>query len=680
MADMGSTPPGFVEDPVEAFAEAGESNGLRQTADPSYSTSASTPEETRDRGSKDSVEVIVVTESKGGLEDVVGLPPLEDFTRDVSGGSKDKGRARPPSKSAWEGRPQSANSGFVTKTISSAAGATWDVENHLPRLASKRRMSKDVKRAQEIEVRAASKVSTVSSVTSETRWAFVVLGKFAINIMQKYSLPLIFGVVLALVWSNVDSHSYHEVIDTPLWEGANFDGHDLTLHFLVNDIFMCFFFGLAIKEVTEALLPGGSLNPISRAVNPLMATLGGVVGPAGLFMVFIVILHAVGMFDDQMCMKVKAVRRLGGGGGGAAVTMVSEECVLGDLLKGWGVPTATDISLAWMFALQVFGPGHPAINFMLLLAIVDDAIGMVIIAAYYGDPANPVKPAFLSLVVAASILTYVFRRLSDVPYWGHVFKSWLVYVFICGPISWYGLIKAHVHPALALVFVVPLMPASHALEVDDPNERNLGRCNLAPEAEKAAQAAGGLEKVPEDAEHSMQVAPPRAASGYSGHGSGSPGRLGSERSLTDRLKDIGSNLMLIHEDEAPLHVFEEQIKLPVDLGMFFFGLANAGVSMGSVGGMTIAVYAALLVGKTFGIVFFSLVAVKAGYGLPTGMYVGDLVAMAAIAGVGLTVALFVSNEAFVDPDLRGQAKMGALFSVTCGGFGWAFRKLLVKQP
>ena len=27
------------------------------------------------------------------------------------------------------------------------------------------------------------------------------------------------------------------------------------MHFLVNDIFMCFFFGLAIKEVTEALLP-----------------------------------------------------------------------------------------------------------------------------------------------------------------------------------------------------------------------------------------------------------------------------------------------------------------------------------------------------------------------------------------------------------------------------------------
>lgn len=79
----------------------------------------------------------------------------------------------------------------------------------------------------------------------------------------------------------------------------------VSMHFLVNDIFMCFFFGLAIKEVTEALpsrrapknfgrflfgalpcealLPGGSLSPIRRATNPLMATLGGVVGPVAAY-------------------------------------------------------------------------------------------------------------------------------------------------------------------------------------------------------------------------------------------------------------------------------------------------------------------------------------------------------------------------------------------------------------
>ena len=45
-----------------------------------------------------------------------------------------------------------------------------------------------------------------------------------------------------------------------------------------------------------------------------------------------------------------------------------------------------------MVALAAFGHGHPAIDYLLLLAVADDGIGMVIIAAFYGDPANPVQP------------------------------------------------------------------------------------------------------------------------------------------------------------------------------------------------------------------------------------------------------------------------------------------------
>ena len=42
---------------------------------------------------------------------------------------------------------------------------------------------------------------------------------------------------------------------------------------------MVLFFGIAAKEIAEACLPGGSLNPPKKAINPLFATLGGVVGP-----------------------------------------------------------------------------------------------------------------------------------------------------------------------------------------------------------------------------------------------------------------------------------------------------------------------------------------------------------------------------------------------------------------
>ena len=43
----------------------------------------------------------------------------------------------------------------------------------------------------------------------------------------------------------------------------------------------------------------------------------------------------------------------------------------------WGVVTATDIPIAWMVARVVFGDGHPAIDYLLLLAVADDALGLV---------------------------------------------------------------------------------------------------------------------------------------------------------------------------------------------------------------------------------------------------------------------------------------------------------------
>ena len=78
-----------------------------------------------------------------------------------------------------------------------------------------------------------------------------------VTVVQKYSLSLVFGVILALVWTNVDEHSYHYATHDPIVDGATMLDHRISLHFLVNDVFMCFTFGLAVKEETEALLQAG---------------------------------------------------------------------------------------------------------------------------------------------------------------------------------------------------------------------------------------------------------------------------------------------------------------------------------------------------------------------------------------------------------------------------------------
>lgn len=63
--------------------------------------------------------------------------------------------------------------------------------------------------------------------------------------------------------------------------------------------------------------------------------------------------------------------------------------------------------------------------------------------------------------------------------------------------------------------------------------------------------------------------------------------------------------------QAPLHRFEEVCKLPIDIGLFFFACANAGVTLRPPGPMSVAVLLALVVGKSAGITGMALLATKA---------------------------------------------------------------------
>ena len=130
-----------------------------------------------------------------------------------------------------------------------------------------------------------------------------------------------------------------------------------------------------------------------------------------------------------------------------------EPVTLAMVLSGWGVPTATDISLAWMVAVLVFGLGHNAIGFLLLLAVVDDGIGLVIIAVAYPDPQSPIQPQWLPLIPLGSLVAYALRRRRV--------ARWEWYILLAMPISWFGFLLSHVHPALALVPIVPFLPDKH---------------------------------------------------------------------------------------------------------------------------------------------------------------------------------------------------------------------------
>jgi len=213
------------------------------------------------------------------------------------------------------------------------------------------------------------------------------------------SLLLIAGAVAALVWANVDHEGYESFAHR--------------LHYPVNDIAMAFFFALAAKEVFEALLPGGALSSPRKAAMPVFAAVGGMIAPA---LMYALIVWVAGRPE---------------------------------LVRGWAIPCATDIAFSYLAIITVFNRSHPAIPFLLFLAISDDALGLIVLALFY--PTGDVSLLkVLAWMLPAMALAWLMRRRRVMAYWPYVFGA--------GALSWAGLYFGGLHPALALVPIVTLMP------------------------------------------------------------------------------------------------------------------------------------------------------------------------------------------------------------------------------
>lgn len=274
------------------------------------------------------------------------------------------------------------------------------------------------------------------------------------NFLTNYSLLLIIGALLALVWANTNPETYHHFVEFVIWDHAPIghlhDGHrTLTLHYLINDLAMALFFAIAAKEVWEAvILKNGSLRG-KKAATPLFATFGGMVGPISVYL-------------------------------GLAMLLGSD--TYNAVANGWAIPTATDIAFSYLVGRIVFGAGHPAIRFLLLLAIADDAAGLIILAIFY--PSGDLAPQWLLLSMAAAIIVYVVfnwlpRRLDvgdqlrPKSTWVRQKLSFVPYA-IAGCISWYGFMRSGLHPALGLLPIVTTIPhADRAFGIFNEAEQHL---------------------------------------------------------------------------------------------------------------------------------------------------------------------------------------------------------------
>ena len=223
------------------------------------------------------------------------------------------------------------------------------------------------------------------------------------NTIIDRSLLLVAGAAAGLAWANVSAASY--------------DRARHLLHFAVNDVGMVFFFGLAMKEVVDAMRPGGALSSGRAATVPLMAAVGGMAAPALLYLGLVL-------------------------GTGHV-----------DLLPGWAIPCATDIAFSYMVARAIFGPSHAAIPFLLFLAIVDDALGLVVLAVAYPTGLLSLS-SFLLWFGPALGACWILRRARVAGVWPYLLAG--------GVPAWFAFFRGGLHPALALVAVVPFMAGVRA--------------------------------------------------------------------------------------------------------------------------------------------------------------------------------------------------------------------------
>lgn len=208
-------------------------------------------------------------------------------------------------------------------------------------------------------------------------------------------LPL--GGLIGLVWANADAEPYFVF------------AHRLS--FAVNEIGMALFFALITQEVVEEMIPGGALRTWRRWMLPLVGAAGGAAGSAVVYLAYVSLLH---------------------------------EPILN---QGWLVASAFDIAFAYFVVKSIF-KRHPAVSFLLVMAIATNVTGMIVVGLWY----QPViiRPGGTALMAAALGLAFAFRRLKIHRFWP--------YLVACGPLSWWALYLDGFHPALALVPIVPFLP------------------------------------------------------------------------------------------------------------------------------------------------------------------------------------------------------------------------------
>jgi Na+:H+ antiporter, NhaA family len=314
--------------------------------------------------------------------------------------------------------------------------------------------------------------------------------------------------------------------------------------------------------------------------------------------------------------------------------------------RGWGIPMATDIAFA-VGVISMVGTRVPigAKLFLLALAIVDDLGAILVIALFY---TTGMSMAWLAAAVGGLVVTWLMNR-------GGI-RSTLAFVVV-GGFVWLAFLESGIHATVAGVALALLTPLSSHYE---PRL-------FAPRATVLVRRVD--EYLPPDT-HDLQ---------------------GADHHTLERVSHLLNDLKrLSHDTLPPLDRLEFTLSPWASFVIVpLFALANAGVRIpsGELSAMlsndvTLGVAVGLFVGKLTGVLGASYLAIKLGLGrLPRQTTWHHMIGVALLAGIGFTVALFVSALSFSDPLLGDASKIGIFAaSLVAGVLGFVWLRYLGPAP
>ena len=241
----------------------------------------------------------------------------------------------------------------------------------------------------------------INYISSPFRWFF--------KLESATGLVLLIGAVVALILSNSNLSGYYfDVLKTHILIGTQNFGLDLSILHWINDVLMCVFFFVVTLEIKREFIHGELSRP-KQASLPIIAAIGGMAVPA--------IIYVIINFET------------------------------GNTLRGWAIPSATDIAFS-IGVLSLLGKRVPVSLkiFLMALAIIDDLGAIIIIAFFYS---TDLQYMYLTLMIGSFLALLIINKFGV--------KKFAPYLLI-GLFLWYFTHESGIHSTISGVVLALTIP------------------------------------------------------------------------------------------------------------------------------------------------------------------------------------------------------------------------------